>query len=143
MPLYRLAYASLVNKKLDKTDLRHILSRSINNNGRENVGGALLFNSGVFLQLLEGSRASVNATFRRIVCDTRHERIEVLGFAPVKERLFTSWAMALIEDNEATKRIMLKHCGADKPVPDRLDLQSACEMVLEMLKPIEQRRRQA
>jgi len=48
MQLYRLAYASLVNKKLTKTDLRSILSRSVVNNTRDNVTGALLFNSGVF-----------------------------------------------------------------------------------------------
>jgi hypothetical protein len=135
MPLYRLAYASLVNKKLDKTDLRQILSKSINNNGRDNIGGALLFNAGIFLQVLEGSRAGVNATFRRIAKDDRHERIELLGFEPAKTRLFKAWSMALLEDNAAAKNILLKYCGADKPVVDILDVEKTSQMMIEMLGP--------
>ncbi|MGE4064170.1 MAG: BLUF domain-containing protein [Rhodospirillaceae bacterium] len=133
MPLYRLAYASLVNKKLTKTDLREILSKSVNNNGRDNIGGALLFNSGMFLQVLEGSRAALNVTYRRILLDDRHERAELIGLEPVMKRLFKSWSMALIEDNAAAKRTLMKYCGADKPVVDNLSLTEACEMMLEML----------
>lgn len=133
MPLYRLAYASLVNKKLNKMDLREILSKSVNNNMRDNIGGALLFNSGIFLQAIEGSRAALNVTFRRILADTRHERIDLIGLEPVKERIFKSWSMSLIEDNDVAKSVLMKHCGADKPVIDNLNLAQVCEMMLEML----------
>ena len=133
MPLYRLAYASLVNKRLNKMDLREILSKSVNNNMRDNIGGALLFNSGVFLQALEGSRAALNVTYRRIAADERHERVDLIGLEPAKERMFKSWSMALIEDNETARKVMMKHCGADKPVIDNLSLNDVCEMMLEML----------
>ena len=133
MQLYRLAYASLVNKKLNKTDLREILSKSINNNSRDNIGGALLFNSGIFLQLLEGTRAALNVTYRRIAMDERHERVDLIGLELVKERLFKTWSMALIEDNAAAKRTLLKYCGVDKLVIDNLNLSATCEMMLEML----------
>jgi hypothetical protein len=133
MPLYRLAYASLVNKKLNKTDLREILSKSVNNNSRDNIGGALLFNSGVFLQLIEGSRAALNITYRRILADDRHERPELIGLEPAGERLFKSWSMALIEDNAVAKRTLMKYCGADRLVVDNLTLSETCEMMIEML----------
>ena len=133
MPLCRLVYTSLVNKKLTKTDLRSILSKSIVNNGRDNIGGALLFNSGIFLQVLEGSRAALNATFRRIYGDNRHERIELIGLEPVAGRSFKSWSMALIENTEIAKTILMKYCHADKPVLDNLSLADTCEMVLAML----------
>ncbi len=133
MPLYRLAYASLVNKKLNKMDLREILSRSVNNNMRDNIGGALLFNAGTFLQVLEGSRAALNVTYRRIAADDRHERVDLIGLEPIKERMFSSWSMALIEDNESAKKVMMKFCGADKPVIDNLNLDDVCAMMLEML----------
>lgn len=135
MPLYRLAYASLVNKKLNKSDLREILSKSVNNNTRDNIRGALLFNSGIFLQVLEGSRASLNVTFRRISKDDRHERVELIGLEPVSGRLFTSWSMALIEDNAAAKRYLMKYCGADKPIIDNLSLAETCDLMIEMLGP--------
>lgn len=133
MPLYRLAYKSLVNKKLNKMDLREILSKSVNNNMRDNIGGALLFNSGLFLQVLEGSRAALNVTFRRIGADDRHERVDLIGLEPVKDRMFSAWSMALIEDNESAKKVMMKYCAADKPVIDNLGLHDVCEMMLELL----------
>ena len=133
MRLYRLAYISLVNKKLNKTDLRDILSKSVNNNMRDNIAGALLFNSGFFLQILEGSRASLNVTYRRIAKDDRHERVELIGLEPIKERKFSAWSMALIEDNASAKKTLMKYCGADKPVVDNLNLDDVCEMMFEML----------
>jgi len=133
MPLYRLAYTSIVNKKLNKTDLREILSKSVSNNSRDRIGGVLFFNAGMFLQVLEGSRAALNVTYRRIAMDDRHERVELIGLEPAKERLFKSWSMALIEDNDAAKKTLMKYCGADKPVIDNLSLAETCEMMIEML----------
>jgi hypothetical protein len=135
MKLYRLVYASAVNKKLNKTDLRSILSASATNNMRDHLTGALLFNSGIFLQILEGPRASLNAAYRRISKDERHTRLELIGLEPARERLFTAWSMALIEDNQASRKILFKFCGADKPVIDDLGLSDVCEMMMAMLKP--------
>jgi hypothetical protein len=134
MQLYQIAYASVVSKRLTKIDLRDILSRSVSNNTRDNVTGALLFNSGTFLQVLEGHRAALNITYRRINADDRHERIELIGAAAVKERLFKSWSMALIEDNAEARRLLMKYCGADTPVIDALDLAATCGMMVEMLR---------
>lgn len=135
MPLYRLAYASLVNKKLNKTDLRSILSTSVVNNTRDNLTGALLFNSGIFLQALEGSRSTLNAAFRRISKDERHERVEIIGMGPAEDRLFKAWRMGLIENNAASKKILLKYCGADKPVVEYLSLSEVFEMMHAMINP--------
>jgi len=133
MQLYRLAYASLVNKKLTKTDLRRILSKSVVNNTRDNVTGALLFNSGIFLQALEGPRSSLNVTYRRIAQDARHERVELIGMEPAKDRLFKAWTMGLIEDNEAAKKVLMKYCGSDKPVVEYLGLSEVFEMMHAMI----------
>jgi hypothetical protein len=133
MQLYRLAYASLVNKKLTKTDLRSILSKSVVNNTRDNVTGALLFNSGIFLQALEGPRSSLNVTYRRIAQDARHERVELIGMEPAKDRLFKAWTMGLIEDNEAAKKVLMKCWGSDKPVVEYLGLSEVFEMMHAMI----------
>jgi hypothetical protein len=114
MQLYRLAYASLVNKKLTKTDFRSILSKSVVNNTRDNVTGALLFNSGIFLQALEGPRSSLNVTYRRIAQDARHERVELIGMEPAK-------------------KVLMKYCGSDKPVVEYLGLSEVFEMMHAMI----------
>jgi len=133
MSLYRLAYMSEIKGKINKDDLRQILSSSVTNNTRDGVTGALLFNQSTFLQILEGRRPTINKTYRRITQDGRHRPAELIGLEPAKERLFSKWSMALINDEQITREILIKYCGADKPVSDRLDLDITTQMMCLML----------
>jgi hypothetical protein len=73
-----------------------ILASSQRNNALIGVTGALIFNAGVFAQVLEGARSDVEATFERIQCDERHGDVSVLAFEPVEFRGFPSWSMAFV-----------------------------------------------
>ena len=133
MPLYRIAYKSTVGKQITKAEIRQILASSENNNQRDNLTGALLFNSGVFLQILEGRRAKINRLLERLSGDPRHKEIEYIGLEPIADRIFPKWSMALIEDNSVTRGILLKYCGVDKPDVEALGLAEVTEMMLQML----------
>jgi len=50
------------------------------------VTGALIFNAGIFAQVLEGDRQDVALTFERIQRDTRHGDVQVLAFEEVQNR---------------------------------------------------------
>ena len=70
-----------------------ILGVSQRNNARDGITGALAVNEGWFLQVLEGSSASLDNLMSRLLLDPRHHEIEVLSRRPVVGRLFGQWTM--------------------------------------------------
>jgi hypothetical protein len=54
------------------------------NNATSNMTGVLLFDSVSFVEMLEGRRNVVEATFQRIQRDDRHSNVQILSF----KRLF-------------------------------------------------------
>ena len=98
--LYRLVYYS-VNRVTgaDKdvlVDIADILATSQENNADAHITGALIFNSGIFAQVLEGGRSDIEATFERIQRDPRHGDVQVLAFEPSAGRGFPSWSMGYV-----------------------------------------------
>ena len=94
--LHRLVYVSRNALPADgdpRAEIERILDVSRRNNARAGVSGALMFNAGLFAQVLEGSRFAVEETFERIQCDERHDDVRILEFGPVAERRFDAWSM--------------------------------------------------
>jgi hypothetical protein len=77
----------------DDAMLNGILSISRRNNRRDGLTGALVCRRDIYLQLLEGSEAAVEATYARISGDDRHLAITRLTSEPAEARLFPDWAM--------------------------------------------------
>ena len=75
--------------------LNAIMDASARNNARNAITGALLFDTLWFLQILEGDRAAVSATLRRIMADERHSDVTIMDASPVAERSFGQWSMGL------------------------------------------------
>ncbi len=75
--------------------VRDILMVSRRNNRRDGVTGALLIAGASIAQCLEGPATAVARTLERIGRDPRHSGIVVLSKAPVANRLFADWSMAL------------------------------------------------
>ena len=73
--------------------LNGILSDARRCNARDDITGALICRADVYLQLLEGPDAAVEAAFARIREDDRHLDVELLSRAPEEERLFPGWSM--------------------------------------------------
>ena len=77
----------------DQNILNGILVTSVDNNKRDQITGALICRSDLYLQYLEGPADSINKTFDKIQHDDRHVEIRVLKEGIHAERLFPKWAM--------------------------------------------------
>jgi len=98
--LSRLVYISENNlagaSVVVEDEIRSILLASRRRNAADEITGALIFNNGIFAQVLEGPRPAVEATFERIQRDDRHANVQVLDFAPIDERAFPNWSMGFL-----------------------------------------------
>ena len=77
----------------DQNILNGILVTSVDNNKRDQITGALICRSDLYLQYLEGPTESINETFNKIKHDDRHVEVKVLKEGVHAKRLFPKWAM--------------------------------------------------
>lgn len=77
----------------DEAILAGILVSARRNNARDGITGALVCRHDIYLQLLEGEAALVEAAYARILLDDRHQDAVRLWSASGGERLFPAWAM--------------------------------------------------
>lgn len=91
--LHRLTYISKPSKPLNMGKFLEILRKSRDNNMRDDVTGILAYGDGYFMQILEGSQRQLSTTYHRIVADSRHKNVTLIGFSPTSERCFSDWSM--------------------------------------------------
>lgn len=92
MGLHRLVYVSKPFG-FDEAMLNGILAQARHCNARDGLTGALICRADIYLQLLEGPDAAIEATYTRIVVDNRHLDVHRLIHEPSPERLFPAWSM--------------------------------------------------
>lgn len=103
--IYQLIYSSEAAANLTDSDLEDLLHDSRRDNAERGVTGALMFVDRVFVQVLEGSRAAVEALMAKIERDPRHHSVTVFHETEAEERVFDSWQMAFINpDSVAISR---------------------------------------
>jgi hypothetical protein len=114
--LHRLVYYSTNLVRGTPTELADavtaILVSSQANNVRVGLTGALIFNAGIFAQVLEGGLAEVEGTFERIQRDVRHGDVQVLAFEKVVDRGFPYWSMGFVGKSRQ-HQIILGHVGQE------------------------------
>ncbi len=92
MSLTQIIYASKPFG-FDTSVLDDILTVSRARNSRDDITGTLICRADMYLQLIEGPDAAIQATYARICTDDRHLEINLLMSHSVTERLFPQWAM--------------------------------------------------
>lgn len=92
--MFSLVYVSTATVEFKKPDLEDLLRKSRVNNATLEVTGLLLFKDGNFMQVLEGSEATVNALYKRIAGDSRHSGSMILLTQHSPTRAFEEWSMA-------------------------------------------------
>jgi Sensors of blue-light using FAD len=92
MSLMQLIYAS-TPFGFDNATLNSILTVARHNNARHQITGALICRADLYMQMLEGPRAAVTATFHRILGDDRHLDVVLIASDDCKARLFPDWSM--------------------------------------------------
>ncbi len=109
--LVRLLYASRAADSVDADTLATVLRQSKENNARTGVTGVLCFcsNANIFLQVLEGGRDAVSATYNRISHDARHAHVVLLSYEEIGERSFSSWSMGQVNMSRLNPSLVLKY----------------------------------
>lgn len=77
----------------DEGQLAAILASAVRHNTSNGITGMLLYSGGNFLQVLEGARDAVQATYQRICLDPRHHNATLLLEQQVPQRHFADWRM--------------------------------------------------
>jgi hypothetical protein len=94
MSLFNITYLSSAIPEFTRDELITALEHWKARNEAENISGILIYHDGNILQVLEGERVVVEATFLRISRDLRHAGILPLIQEPIAERQFDEWTMA-------------------------------------------------
>lgn len=109
MSLVNVIYASTAVPDLKLVDLEQILEASVRNNKPCDITGMLIYIGGGFLQALEGEDAVVNAMYRKIESDPRHQNIVLIERSPIESRSFPTWSMGFkylgVEDSSKREAI--------------------------------------
>ena len=98
--VYQLIYASKSAEGFSEEDLIDILKTSRTNNKPKQITGALVYNKGYFLQMLEGEQDAVDTLFNTISQDKRHEKISRFFQGTVDQRTFPDWYMGFFQQDE-------------------------------------------
>ncbi len=92
MPLMQLIYVSRPFG-FDEQVLSHILFKARHNNARDDITGALICRADLYLQLIEGPQAAIEAVYVKILADDRHIEVKKRLQRVVTARMFPEWAM--------------------------------------------------
>ncbi|CAO1654307.1 BLUF domain-containing protein [Parasphingorhabdus sp. NYA22] len=92
-----LCYISTARADLTEADFQAILKEANQRNDTLELTGLLAFNGLNFMQILEGSRASVNQCIALIETDPRHDGMVIFDRREVRRREFPGWQMAGIK----------------------------------------------
>jgi len=116
--LVRLVYASRAARTIDDGFIMAICDVASSRNAAQGITGVLVTQQGqdVFLQVLEGSRADVNALYASIVRDARHRDVTLLSYEDIEQRRFASWRMGMVDLKRIHLGTILRY--SDRPVLD-------------------------
>lgn len=114
--LYSLIYKSRCKGPADWDLVNSVLASSSRNNPDDQITGVLVATQTHFLQVLEGEYEVLNATFERIVRDTRHDTVQLISFGQIGKRQFAEWAMhgiGLFDLNQELVSVLCSKFGED------------------------------
>lgn len=114
-------------------EIDQILDTARTLNRQAGITGALMFNRGLFAQVLEGPVDMVEATFERIQCDLRHTDVSILSCKPITERSFAHWSMAYIGSRVQAPATLLKIAEETGFDPRQIDGDAVHEALLTLL----------
>ena len=107
--LVRMLYVSRAAEGITSAMVDLILTQSRKNNPEAGITGLLCHSDHVFMQVLEGGRAAVNAAYARIVADPRHTDVQLLLYEEISERSFAGWTMGKANLERVNRSVLLKY----------------------------------
>jgi hypothetical protein len=101
----RLAYVSRPRPDLPPTEISRIVVKSRINNEGEGLTGVLVYTGADFAQLIEGRSDRVEALWKRINQDDRHQDIALLFDKTARIPWFPDWRMGYLANRDLARRI--------------------------------------
>lgn len=95
-----LVYASAEKTAMTPDKLKEIVKVSRQRNTAVDITGILLYSKGSFLQVLEGKEHRINALYKKILRDPRHENIVKITTFESNAKIFSDWSMGYAEVSE-------------------------------------------
>lgn len=129
--LSRLIYASVVGDDLRTDALNRLLERARQRNAQRGLTGLLVFDRRHFLQVIEGSRRSLNDLYAALLRDPRHRDVQLLKFARIDVRHFPGWSMGFVPADLAHRTMVARHAESFDFDPALLDGESAEALLIE------------
>ena len=88
-----LVYVSSATELFSEDDLLALLAKARAANQKQGITGLLLYDSGNFMQVIEGPVEAVQQLHKKILADPRHTNIITLLTRTLRQRQFPDWAM--------------------------------------------------
>lgn len=76
-----------------ETVLENIVRTAKMKNRASGITGVLFYENGHFLQALEGEKSNIEATYKKIENDQRHDQIIKIIDEPIENRSFDDWSL--------------------------------------------------
>tara|TARA_B100000780_G_scaffold211695_1_gene151503 strand:+ start:3203 stop:3628 length:426 start_codon:yes stop_codon:yes gene_type:complete len=118
----------------DNKILDSILVHSKLNNEKNQITGALICRSDLYLQYLEGPAHKIDFIYSKIKLDNRHTEVKLLEDARSKRRLFSNWAMR----DDPVKNWMWTQKEVADGILERLSKDDAMNIFVKHSKEIDQ-----
>lgn len=106
MDLDQCLYISRFTGKLGVTGLRDLLQQARDNNRRDDITGALLFDGDRFVQLIQGPKARVGPLTDQLRRDGRHAAFQLLLDGPASARLLGRWTSGYVDMEEVDRFVL-------------------------------------
>lgn len=101
-----IVYVSAATTPMTDDDVAAILVQARANNQRADMTGALLYNSGRFIQIIEGPDEQLRAQYAKIVADPRHNNVQMISEKRIARRQFPEWTMGFSPlSNDSVKQL--------------------------------------
>lgn len=91
--MYYLIYLSTAVKPMSYQQLATLLQQCRDNNQKHGITGMLLYQSGTFMQMLEGEKQMVLDIYDDIKKDARHTGCHLVLAGDIEARNFEDWSM--------------------------------------------------
>jgi hypothetical protein len=105
--MYTICYVSSARVGITQEELTNLFGITEENNSAHNITGILLYESGKFLQVLEGNEVVLKNLFEKIEADSRHNNIFVILNQKCKRKIFENYAsrFSIVKSKEELQTI--------------------------------------
>lgn len=131
MNFIRLAYFSrnrLATQNLPM-QIAQLMTVSVANNARDGITGALIYDSAWFAQILEGPEQPISTTFERILRDTRHSDVSLIGMQPVSRRQFGTYPMVSAARGDDNLDLFRHYGDGERFEPQLMRADRLCDLI--------------